>query len=110
MKRVKKLSAVALGLALHTLCSSASRADVNVESAVPARTEPRVDAIGRALQFTVTIDGSGVYGAGILAAPRAGLVLTNYHVVEHMDAPQVHFADGTSVPGEVVEFNRALDI
>ncbi len=70
-----------------------------------------MDGIARALAFTVVIDdGSGDYGAGTLVEPAAGLVLTNYHVVEDMDAPRVTFSDGAQFDGKVVEFDRKIDL
>ena len=58
----------------------------------------------------MTLDGSGVYGSGVLVAPEDGLVLTNYHVVEGMTDPRVTFDDGRVVAGKVVELDRALDL
>lgn len=71
--------------------------------------DPR-DAIGRALDFTVTVEADGVYGAGIVVAPAAGLVLTAQHVVEPMRAPVVTFRDGRRLPARLVEVDRALDV
>src|SRR5262249_45611808 len=61
------------------------------------------DAIGRAIEFTVTIESDGIYGAGIVIAPAAGLVLTAHHVVESMHTPLVTFRDGRRLPGHLVE-------
>jgi serine protease Do len=76
----------------------------------PSTIETRVDGIARALEFTVTIEGSGVYGAGVLVAPSDGLVLTNWHVVQAMSAPRITFSDGAQEPGQVVEHDEQLDL
>jgi len=68
------------------------------------------DGIARALKYTVTLDGSGIYGSGVVVAPEDGLVLTNYHVVEGMTDPRVTFDDGRVVAAKVLEFDRALDL
>jgi len=68
------------------------------------------DGIERALAYTVTIEGSGIYGSGVLVSPALGLVLTSYHVVEEMTAPRVTFFDGVAVPAKLVELDRTLDL
>jgi len=68
------------------------------------------EAIARALQFTVTIEGGDTYGSGILVDPAQGLVLTAWHVVEEMQSPTVTFADGATTAGKVVESDRVLDL
>jgi len=80
-------------------------------SAVPAPS-PRDarEGIARALDFTVTIEADGVYGAGILVAPAEGLVVTCFHVVEEMRSPVVTFRDGKTEQARVLETDRVLDI
>ena len=76
---------------------------------LPAGGDAR-DAIARALEFTVTIEADGIYGAGIMVAPAAGLVLTAHHVVEPMRSPLVTFRDGRRLSGRIVESDRTLDL
>jgi len=83
---------------------------VATSAAAAASVPTRVKAISRALAFTVVIDGSDDYGAGILVDPRQGLVLTNLHVVEDMQAPRVSFSDGAQFDGRIVEVDRTLDL
>jgi serine protease Do len=84
--------------------------------AVPPSPPPDLSASGpqeriaRALEYTVTLEGNGVYGSGVLLAPEAGLIVTNVHVVEEMSPPQVTFHDGTRATARVVELDRALDL
>jgi len=80
-----------------------------IAAPAPARAAPQ-DGIALALKYTVTLDGSGVYGSGVLVAPSDGLVLTNYHVVEGMTEPRVTFDDGRTVTAKVLEFDRELDL
>lgn len=89
------------------LCTASARAHPRgtTASALDVR-----DAIAGALDYTVTIEGRGTYGAGILVAPAAGWVLTALHVVEEMPAPRVSFRDGRHVVGQVVEVDRNLDL
>jgi S1-C subfamily serine protease len=68
------------------------------------------DAVAHALEFTVTIEADGVYGAGILVAPSEGLVLTAHHVIEEMHTPIVTFIDGKSAPARILESDRVLDV
>ena len=68
------------------------------------------DAIARILDRTVTIEGDGIYGSGVLVNPQEGLVLTAWHVVEEMKQPGITFFDGRTVVGKVVEFDKALDV
>jgi S1-C subfamily serine protease len=68
------------------------------------------DGLQRALAYTVTIEGSGIYGSGVLLAPEAGLVVTNQHVVAEMPNPRVKFYDGTVVTARVLEMDRTLDL
>lgn len=77
--------------------------------AAAAADEPR-DVVARALDFTVTIEDAGIYGAGVLVAPAAGLVLTAEHVVADMRAPTVVFHDGRTAAAAVVETDHALDL
>jgi S1-C subfamily serine protease len=93
----------ASGLALVLVACAAS-------SAVAATAPDATDGIARAIAYTVTLEGNGVYGAGVLVAPAAGLVLTNLHVIEDMKEPRATFFDGTSAPAKVKEIDRTLDL
>jgi serine protease Do len=68
------------------------------------------EGIARALAFTVTLEGSDIYGSGVLLLPAAGLIVTNFHVVEEMATPQVTFYDGTHATARVIAEDRALDL
>jgi serine protease Do len=68
------------------------------------------EGIARALAYTVTLEGNGVYGSGVLVVPSAGLIVTNFHVVEEMATPQVTFYDGTRATARVIEQDRTLDL
>jgi S1-C subfamily serine protease len=92
------------GLAAFSLIASLMIA------AAPTRASTPQDGIALALKYTVTIEGDGVYGSGVLIAPDEGLVLTNWHVVDGMNAPRVTFEDGLTAPARLVEFDRALDL
>ena len=72
--------------------------------------ESRVDGIGRAIAFTCTLEGSGNYGAGVLLDPLHGLLLTNWHVVEHMAQPKVTFSDGAQAEAKVLDHDEKLDL
>jgi S1-C subfamily serine protease len=74
----------------------------------PASIDSPADRVARALAYTVTIDGSGIYGSGVLVAPA--LVLTSSHVVEGMADPRVTFFDGAIVDAKLVELDRTLDL
>lgn len=71
--------------------------------------EPQ-DGLQRALAYTVTLEGNGIYGSGVLLSPEGGLVVTNQHVVAEMPAPRVKFYDGTVVTARVLEVDRVLDL
>lgn len=77
--------------------------------APPPAPDPR-DAVARALAVAVTVEGDGVYGAGILVDPPAGLVLTAHHVVAEMRAPRVSFLDGASASARVIDSDATLDL
>ena len=78
-------------------------------SAAAATSDPR-DGVALALRYTVTIEGDGVYGSGIVIAPAAGLVLTALHVVENVRTPRVTFVDGRAMPAEVIDSDKVLDV
>lgn len=75
-----------------------------------ASAQSREDGIARALDYTVTLEGNRVYGAGILLVPESGLLLTNFHVVEEMPDPVVTFRDGTQAHARLIDSDRALDL
>jgi S1-C subfamily serine protease len=76
----------------------------------PCAGAPDRSAIRRAIEATVTIQGEGVYGAGVLLAPAAGLILTAEHVVSDMAAPLVTFRHGRTARATVVETDHTLDL
>jgi S1-C subfamily serine protease len=67
-------------------------------------------APNQAIDWTVTVDGNGVYGAGVLIDPSRGLVLTCRHVVAEMKSPRVAFSDGASFLAQIVDSDNALDV
>jgi len=72
--------------------------------------ESPADAIGEALQLTVSLEGDGAYGSGILIDPPAGIVLTSQHVIEEMTAPRATAYDGRSGTARVIARDRAADL
>ena len=63
----------------------------------------------RALQYTASIRGEGVYGAGIVVDAR-GYVLTNHHVIQGLEKIRVSFVDTEDMPAKVVEVDKELDL
>jgi S1-C subfamily serine protease len=63
-----------------------------------------------ALDWSVTVEGDGVYGSGVLINPARGLVVTCLHVVSEMKQPRVSFADGAAFAAQVVDSDKALDV
>jgi S1-C subfamily serine protease len=83
------------------------------EAAAPRQGDPREapeDAVARVLRQTVLIEADGTYGAGVVLAPKRGLILTNLHVVEDMKVPRFTLYDGRSGSAKVIESDRALDL
>jgi serine protease Do len=76
---------------------------------VTARVDP-ADAVSHALKLTVTLEGGGTYGAGILVDPAAGLILTSDHVVAEMSSPRVTAVDGRSGTARIVSRDRVADL
>jgi serine protease Do len=70
----------------------------------------RADGIARAIAYSAVIEGSGVYGAGVLVAPADGLLVTNWHVVQEMASPTISFSDGARFAGQVVDHDAKLDL
>ncbi len=66
--------------------------------------------IARTLDYAVTVEDNGIYGAGILIDPTAGLVITVEHVVSEMRSPKVIFADGTRVGAKVAQIEHGIDL
>ena len=100
------LAGLVISLAVRPSSGHAADAPNAAPLVAPA---PR-SAVSRALGFAVTIEGSGVYGSGVLVAPGAGLVVTAAHVVAEMKRPQVTFNDGASFPAQVLDTDRGLDL
>lgn len=63
----------------------------------------------KGMQWTVSIRGGGVYGAGILVDTR-GYVLTNHHVIAGVEKLRVSFPDTEEMPATVVDFDKDLDL
>jgi S1-C subfamily serine protease len=63
----------------------------------------------RALQWSASIRGDGVYGAGIVVDER-GYVLTNHHVIQGLEKIRVQFVDTAELPAKVVEVDKSLDL
>lgn len=63
----------------------------------------------RALQWSASIRGDGVYGAGIVVDTR-GYVLTNHHVVKGVEHLRVQFVDTEEMPAKVVATDKSLDL
>jgi len=76
---------------------------------VVTRVNP-ADAISDALQLTVSIEGDGAYGSGILIDPPAGIVLTSQHVIEEMTAPRVTAYAGRAGTAKVVARDKHADL
>jgi serine protease Do len=68
----------------------------------------RAAPAGRAVAWSVTIEGDGVYGSGVLVRPS--LVITCLHVVSEMKQPRVTFADGASVEAKLIDRDSKLDL
>lgn len=63
----------------------------------------------KALQWTASIRGDGVYGSGIVVDKR-GYVLTNHHVIQGLDKIRVQFTDTAELPAKVVADDKDLDL
>lgn len=63
----------------------------------------------RALQWSASIRGEGVYGAGIVVDTR-GYVLTNQHVIAGLEKIRVQFVDSAEMPAKVVAVDKDLDL
>lgn len=63
----------------------------------------------RAIQWTATIRGDGVYGSGIVVDPR-GYVVTNHHVIQGVEHIRVSFVDEVDLPAKVVDVDKELDL
>jgi S1-C subfamily serine protease len=63
----------------------------------------------RALRWTASIRGDGVYGSGIVVDTR-GYVLTNFHVIQGVEHIRVQFPDTEDMPATVVDQDKELDL
>lgn len=63
----------------------------------------------RAIQWTATIRGDGVYGAGIVV-DKSGYVVTNHHVIQGVERIRVSFVDQADLPAKVVDVDKDLDL
>jgi S1-C subfamily serine protease len=72
-----------------------------------ARPEDLVEA---ALARTVLLEGDGIYGSGVLVAPRKGLLITSGHVIDEMKQIRVTFFDGRTGTAKVLEVDKTLDL
>ena len=48
-------------------------------------------------------------GTGVIVDPR-GFILTNHHVVDKVQGIEVHLADGTNLPAQVIQSDREMDL
>lgn len=102
--------------ALGATRQSLAMPDPSVEP--PAAARPAIEPIARltpqqiakkALQWSASIRGEGVYGAGIVVDPR-GYVLTNHHVIQGLEKIRVQFVDTPEMPAKLVEVDKDLDL
>ena len=63
----------------------------------------------KALEWSASIRGDGVYGAGIVVDKR-GYVLTNHHVIQGLDKVRVQFTDTAELPAKIVAVDKTLDL
>jgi len=78
--------------------------------ALPLLLLATVAPVRGALDWSVTVEGDGVYGAGVLIDPARGLVLTCRHVIAEMKQPRVTFADGAAFPATLLDSDGTLDV
>lgn len=76
--------------------------------ALPA--DPIADAVESVMRVTVTLEGDGVYGSGILIDPPRGLILTSLHVVSEMKTPKATLFGGRTGPAQVLARDKKLDL
>ena len=75
----------------------------------PLEKLPPQQVAKRALQWSASIRGDGVYGAGIVVDTR-GYVLTNHHVISGLEKIRVSFVDTDDMPATLVEYDKDLDL
>jgi len=63
----------------------------------------------KALEWSASIRGDCVYGAGIVV-DRRGYVLTNHHVIQGLDKVRVQFTDTAELPAKIVAVDKTLDL
>jgi serine protease Do len=69
----------------------------------------QIETIKTAKQAVVTIQGNGYKGTGF-NIQKDGLIITNSHVIENMNAIDVYFPNGEIFRGEIIEDSPELDI
>ena len=103
-------SAPALGATRQALSMPEPSQHVPAEPAIEPLTRLTPQQVAkRALQWSASIRGEGVYGAGIVIDPR-GYVLTNHHVIQGLEKIRVQFVDTPELPAKVVEVDKSLDL
>ncbi|MDB4787166.1 trypsin-like peptidase domain-containing protein [Flavobacteriales bacterium] len=66
--------------------------------------------ISETLDAVVTVTSEGGHGSGCILASE-GWIVTNHHVVDDTTAQyEVHFADGTSLPANIVRWDPVVDV
>ncbi len=66
--------------------------------------------IGETLDAVVTVTSEGGHGSGCILASE-GWIVTNHHVVDDTTAQyDVHFADGSSLPADIVRWDPVVDV
>ena len=96
----------------HTERLGGRTATSGIPTTQPLEKLPRLTAqevAKRAIQWTATIRGDGVYGAGIVVDPR-GYVVTNHHVIQGVENIRVSFIDQADLPAKVVDVDKDLDL
>lgn len=70
---------------------------------------PAQEVARRALKFTVSLRGGGVYGSGIVV-DKHGFILTNHHVIQGLDHINATLVDGDEMEARVVDDDKDLDL
>ena len=66
--------------------------------------------ISETLDAVVTVTSEGGHGSGCILASE-GWIVTNHHVVDDTTAQyEVHFANGTSLPANIVRWDPVVDV
>ncbi len=93
-ERIKKQSPAAAGPALAA-------------GGAPRDPEARIN---EALQYTIMLEGDGIYGSGFVVDPARGLATTAWHVVADMKSPRATYYDGRVVSVKLLASDKKLDL